>query len=316
MEHAHKEQQVSINIDDAEICTSDSESNEVSSRSDQFGFFLKNGMIKIEEGNKEREIIKRSFLLGMGPFEKETKIVAIHKNSYSTPSGQMRLEAFRIFSKFVARKCGGDANVKHAWYGGSRDELCEIICYGFSRCGRPANTESYGFGVYLSPAKFSIDGALSSIPDENGLRHILLCRVILGKMEAVSPGSKQFHPSSAEFDSGVDDLLAPRRYIVWSHYMNTHIFPNYIVSFKAQCYKGSQRIRPYAIKPTSRWMRFCNLLSILSRFLPPNTVDTIARYHQDFHENKITRSDLIQRVRQIAGDELLIRVMAFYSNLE
>lgn len=68
--------------------------------------------------------------------------------------------------------------------------------------------------------------------DENGVRHMVLCRVIMGNMEVVHPGSKQFHPSSENFDSGVDDPENPRHYIVWSMNMNTHIYPEYVVSFK------------------------------------------------------------------------------------
>lgn len=82
-------------------------------------------------------------------------------------------------------------------------------------------------------SNLSFRRALSSAGDENGLRHLLLCRVILGNTEAIFPGSKQFKPTSKEFDSGVDDILAPRRYIIWSAYMNSYILPSYAISFKA-----------------------------------------------------------------------------------
>lgn len=72
-----------------------------------------------------------------------------------------------------------------------------------------------------------------STPDENGLRHLLLCRVILGSMELVPPGSRQCHPSSKEFDSGVDNLLLPTKYIIWCTHMNTHILPEFVVSIRA-----------------------------------------------------------------------------------
>ncbi|KAG6425112.1 hypothetical protein SASPL_115536 [Salvia splendens] len=42
--------------------------------------------------------------------------------------------------------------------------------------------------------------------DENGEKHVILCRVILGRCEKVEVGSLQSYPSSAEFDTGVDDL--------------------------------------------------------------------------------------------------------------
>lgn len=81
--------------------------------------------------------------------------------------------------------------------------------------------------------------ASSSAEDENGLRHVMLCRVILGNMETVHAGSQQFHPCSKEYDSGVDDVSAPRRYIIWSAYMNSHILPSYIISFRAPLKGGN-----------------------------------------------------------------------------
>lgn len=71
--------------------------------------------------------------------------------------------------------------------------------------------------------------------DENGEKHVVLCKVIVGACELVKPGSEQFHPSSEQFDTGVDDLLSPKRLIVWSTHMNTHILPVYVVSFKLPC---------------------------------------------------------------------------------
>lgn len=61
---------------------------------------------------------------------------------------------------------------------------------------------------------------------------MFLCRVIMGNMELLHPGSKQFHPSSPDFDSGVDNLQKPRHFIVWSMNLNTHIYPEFVVSFK------------------------------------------------------------------------------------
>lgn len=68
--------------------------------------------------------------------------------------------------------------------------------------------------------------------DENGEKHMILCRVILGNSEKVELGSQQFFRSSADYDSGVDDLMNPKLYVVWCGNMNTHILPQCIVSFK------------------------------------------------------------------------------------
>uniref|UniRef100_A0A5B7AX47 Putative inactive poly(ADP-ribose) polymerase SRO2 n=1 Tax=Davidia involucrata TaxID=16924 RepID=A0A5B7AX47_DAVIN len=315
MDHIGIEEQVSMTVDDHEISSADSEiDSSASSSSEQFRFLTQKGMIQVEEGNSEHEIIKKSFLEGIGPLGKDTNIVAIHRNSHSCLTGKARLETFRIFSEAVAKKCGGNANIKHAWYGASRDEVCEIISHGFSQCRPPENRELYGLGVYLSPAIFSIDGASSAVVDENGLRHVLLCRVILGNMEVVCAGSEQSQPSSKEFDSGVDDLSAPKRYIIWSPYMNSHILPNYIISFRAPCSRGSQRIRAPIMKPNSPYMKLPTLMSILSGFLPPSKMILISKYHSDFQENKITRPRLVQMLRQLAGDKLLTAVIKLHRN--
>lgn len=96
--------------------------------------------------------------------------------------------------------------------------------------------------------------ALSSEVDENGLRHILFCRVILGKTEEISAGSEQFQPSSEEFDTGVDNLEEPKKYIVWGCYMNSHILPRFVISFKAPSLTGKHF---YRISVICSVFRFC-----------------------------------------------------------
>ena len=51
-------------------------------------------------------------------------------------------------------------------------------------------------------------------------------------MEPLGLGSRQFHPSSNDYDNGVDDVQSPRYYIVWNMNVNTHIYPEFVVSFK------------------------------------------------------------------------------------
>lgn len=151
----------------------------------------------------------------------------------------------------------------------------------------------------------------SSVADENGLRHILLCRVVLGKMETIPAGSKQFQPSSTDFDSGVDNIAEPRRFTVWSAFMNSHIFPNYIISIKTPSFNGKQinylksfidfyfqpkidlalfvnccsglnRNQARPLRPNSPWMSFPALLSILSKFLDPSQMTLIFKSHDEF----------------------------------
>ncbi|KAM0987461.1 hypothetical protein ACFX13_011770 [Malus domestica] len=313
------EDQISMTIDnDEEILDSGSDCGDSNAAvSDRFGVFTRSGMIRVDDESLEHEIIKKSFVSGMGLAGRDTNIVAVHKNLSSDPTRKARFESFKIFSQAVASKCGGNASVKYAWYGGSKEELCDVLVHGFNRCREPVPNEvSYGVGVHMIPAKFTCDGALSSAVDESGLKHILLCRVILGKAEMVAPGSKQSQPSCKEVDTGVDNLVNPRRYVVWSAIMNSHIYPCYVVSFKApntlpNVVSGVPTAQQSALRqpPTSPWMSFPALMSILSKFLPPQKMQLLVACHNEFRANKVTRPQLIQRVRQIAGDRLLIGVI-------
>lgn len=72
--------------------------------------------------------------------------------------------------------------------------------------------------------------AMTSEPDENGEKHVLLCRVILGNVAMVKPGT---FPPNVDFDTGVDNIENPTWYVVkWAN-MNTHILPQCIVSYKS-----------------------------------------------------------------------------------
>uniref|UniRef100_A0A822YPT1 Poly [ADP-ribose] polymerase n=1 Tax=Nelumbo nucifera TaxID=4432 RepID=A0A822YPT1_NELNU len=301
---------VSETAHDREISVSDSESGTCGVITREFRLFSGNELIRLEEGDKEHSVIKQRFLMGMGSVRSLTTITSIHKNIYSSFQGLARLQSFRIFSQAMSQKCHGNPNIKFAWYGTSRDGVDRIISHGFGQSGRPENNGLYGSGLYLSPENFSLDSALSSTLNKNGLRHVLLCRVILGNMEEVRSGSEQFHPSSEEFDSGVDNLLAPRKYIIWSTHMNTHILPEYVISFSAPpCLEGFHRVQQPVVKPTSAWMPFPTLISVLARFLPPTTIRVIQKYHYSYREKKITREQLVQKVRQIVGDELLVKII-------
>ncbi|PON42526.1 Poly(ADP-ribose) polymerase [Trema orientale] len=275
---------------------------------------LGNGLVRLFEGDRVHDLIKRRFISGLGPIGAETTVVSIHRNTHSSIVGQARLQSFQIFRKAMENKCGGgNANVRFAWYQPScKDEISEVVSHGFAHFGRkPHNNNGlYGHGLYLSPDDSAIECVGGSSPDGDGIRHLLLCRVILGKPELVRIGSEQYLPSSEEFDSGVDDLHKPRKYIIWGTHMNTCVLPEYVISFRAPpCSKGFARTQESFRRPTSPWMPFPILISVLSKFLPPPPVALISKYHKDYKEKKIARNELIQRVRKIAGDELLISVI-------
>ncbi|KAI5073166.1 hypothetical protein GOP47_0011179 [Adiantum capillus-veneris] len=188
-------------------------------------------LIKLAENEQDFSFARDKFLSGFSLFAKDATITGIYRNSHTSISGQARLEAFNIQERIITAS-SGDANIRHAWHGTSKEGVLGIIRHGFGQPRVPKNGDTFGVGVYLAPEDSSHVSAMYSDVDENGEQHIVLCKVIMGRMEQVLPGSQQFHPSSEDFDTGVDDLTRPKRYIVWSTHMNTHILPLFVISFK------------------------------------------------------------------------------------
>jgi hypothetical protein len=181
------------------------------------------------ENEEEFAHVKTKFIAGLGLFGSEALVTGIYRDS--SPKGQARQQAFERQAQ-LARETRGDANVQYAWHGTSKRGLSGIILHGFGQPKRSKNGSAYGVGVYLAPENHADVSAMYADNDENGEQHMLLCQVILGAAELVLQGSDQFCPSSEHFDTGADDLFAPKRLIVWSTHMNTHILPLYVVRFK------------------------------------------------------------------------------------
>ncbi|KAI3464092.1 hypothetical protein Pfo_020755 [Paulownia fortunei] len=271
-------------------CPSDCESGISGTENEQKFRLSDNGLIRICDGEMIYEIIKKKLVSSLSSCGFNAQVEAIHRKDYSGIMSRAKFQSFCIYSRAMEMKCGGNANVRYAWYGASKNEINRILSHGF---GLPTNTPTHGQGIYLSP----VDHPVESI----------------GKMEIICPGSGQYNPSSEEFDSGVDNLVSPQNYIVWSSRMNTHILPEFVVSFRASsnC-RGCQRSLQPSRLPNSDWMPFPTLITTLSKFLPPDALELIVKHHSDYKKQKITRFEMIQRVRHIAGDKLLMAIIKSY----
>uniref|UniRef100_UPI001CB9491F probable inactive poly [ADP-ribose] polymerase SRO2 n=1 Tax=Erigeron canadensis TaxID=72917 RepID=UPI001CB9491F len=308
----YSEEQVSVVEDNEEFIVrphddddDDSESDsEVSSRSvlgnPRTARNLAGGHKQLEEGDKDYEAVKSSFLISGFM---NTRVVGIDKKDYeANVMDEARLKVFKVYVAAVASNNGGDPNLKYGWFGGSRDEIREILLHGFRGRRRCDNTTlSYGRGVCLSPANLPMESAKMSLPDPDGLRHVLLCRVILGRSEIVSYGSQKDQPSSMEYNSGVDNLSSPTKYVIWEPYMNTQILPVYIVSFRADSLTGERSLRI----PASPNMSINGLIRHLTNYLTSSKMSMIKRFHHAYSKNKISRSEFIRTLRSIAGDDVL-----------
>ncbi|KAJ8561181.1 hypothetical protein K7X08_027371 [Anisodus acutangulus] len=269
----------------------------------------------------------------------------------SSPASANIIELQRISSTFVevrkelfqkqveiTRKQRGDAPLSYAWLPSSKGMLSSIMKYGLANYDPSKTKSKYGVGVHLFPANCTETSAEYSDVDENGVRYMILCRVIMGNMELVCPGSKQFHPSSEDFDNGVDNLENPKCYVVWNMNMSTHIFAEYIVSFKFSpdaegylvgnkspidvsavsscqgpvdqgndCYQNSLGLasKKAARTPKSPWMPFPMLFAAISKKVRQEDMDLINSNYELFKGKKINRDEFVRKLRLIVGDTLL-----------
>ncbi|XP_010444100.1 PREDICTED: probable inactive poly [ADP-ribose] polymerase SRO5 [Camelina sativa] len=268
------------------------------------------GLMELLEGDKAHDLIFRNCKSGLGD---QCQILSVLRNGFRTVGSRAKFKTFQIFQEAVHTKHagedgGGGAKVKYGWCAVAKQELKTILEYGFSQ--PPSNDGSYGRGLYLSPDNSPLDCLKETASEtEDGMRFLLLCRVLLGKSEIVPQGSIQSCPSSPEFDSGVDDLASPKKYIVWSTHMNTHVLPEFLVCIKApfNLTRSAKRLR-------SPWMAFPVLIKALSKFLSPSQILVIQKHYKDQQNRRISRSELIQRVRSITGDKLLVHIIKAFGH--
>ncbi|MBA0863164.1 hypothetical protein Goshw_017546 [Gossypium schwendimanii] len=182
----------------------------------------------------DSQTVETMFLLGMSSSGGSD---VINIKPCSSSSTQYRLERF-LKQVQIMKKYRGDANVQHAWLACSQSDLPIIMMHGLGDCRLSRIPHKYGTGVHLATVEFTNTSANYCDVDENGIKYMILCRVIMGKMELLHPGSGQCYPSNEDFDSGVDDLQHPKYYIIWNMNISTHIYPEFVVSFKISNAEG------------------------------------------------------------------------------
>lgn len=269
------------------------------------------GLVKMDEGDKLHGIISTKFVAKLGQIGMKAEVEGVYRNMFNESLvKQAKVSAFQIYTKAVGAKNGGVTNVKYGWFGGcSKQEIDRIVEHGFG-FGDVGNCGGFGNAVVLNADHSPLESVESAIADDDGVKHILLCRVLLGKTEVVNRFSTLCHPSSEEFDSGVDDLVSPKKYIIWSSQMNTHILPEFVISFKTQKIENRPQVNGVRLeKPVSPWIPIPELIAKLSKMLPPKSIKEIKEYRHNYIERKITRLDMIRGIKGITGDRMLLMVL-------
>ncbi|KAE9607003.1 hypothetical protein Lal_00025954 [Lupinus albus] len=279
-------------------------------------------------GNLDTDTVQKMFVTGMSSFGiTDTDIIEIHRcSSMSMPA---RLELFWKQAE-MTKKIHGNANVQYAWLASSKVELSTMMEYGLGHCRLSACKCAYGIGAHLSAVTCPYPSARLCDNDENGVRHLVFCRVIMGNMELLRHGTDQFRPSSSAYDNGVDDLKSPTHYVVWDMNMNTHIYPEYVVSFKVSsgaeahfCGSHSKsnasgintsdqssivdagKAASTRKVPTSPFLPFPLLFAVIRKKVLPQDMELVKTHYEQFLSKQISRDNFVQKLRMVVGDALL-----------
>nr|CAB3492413.1 unnamed protein product [Digitaria exilis] len=172
--------------------------------------------------------VRNLLLQGLGQPFKEKDIIGIYRTPLLDQHGQVRSGLFQEEIE-VAKSRRGNANVRYAWLPCSRSSMEEMMMRGALEIAKPQRGYTHGVGACLAPANCSNSWVSYSDFHEDGIIRVMLCRVIMGNVEVVLPGSKQFQPSNESFDSGVDDLQNPKHYIIWDANVHKQIYAEYAV---------------------------------------------------------------------------------------
>ncbi|KAL5074021.1 hypothetical protein RYX36_013005 [Vicia faba] len=68
-------------------------------------------------------------------------------------------------------------------------------------------------------------------------KYLVLCRIVLGRMERVDLETHQTHVSNNDYDTGCDDPKNPHWYVVWGNDMNKRVLPVCVITCKTSVIK-------------------------------------------------------------------------------
>lgn len=287
--------------DDEQV--SDSESCIIN---DKFEGLFGDYLNRLNEDDVIFDIIGHKFLSNLVNRKKScATIEAIHKMNWSITNTMFaRLQCFNIFRVALLENNNNNYDgitscMKYAWYCGSKEEIQRIVSHGFGHHQLGAR----GDGICLSPLNSLAQSVQNCVTDDDGLKHVLLCRVLL-------ENGKSLNELTFEVD---DDVMNPKEYVVWSTKMNTHILPDYVVTFRTiPCLEGIPKAGNTREKrATSPWLPFTTLMAEMSKFLPPQTRNKINKYYKDFKDGKISRQGFVERLKECVGKEFLLKMFKF-----
>ncbi|XP_006650923.1 probable inactive poly [ADP-ribose] polymerase SRO1 [Oryza brachyantha] len=185
-----------------------------------------------QSGQRADSAVRNLLFQGSGHLFTEKDIIGIYRTPLLDQHGRSRYSLFQKEVQAIKNQ-RGNANERYAWLACTKDTMEEMMMQGALEIAKPLQGPMYGVGAHLAPANCSNICVGYSDIDGNAIIRMMLCRVIMGNVEVVFPGSNQCQPTSKSFDSGVDDLQSPKHYIIWDANVHKHIYAEYAVIVKA-----------------------------------------------------------------------------------
>ncbi|KAK8552081.1 hypothetical protein V6N13_120509 [Hibiscus sabdariffa] len=254
---------------------------------------------QLKETERAYLLVSDHFLSGITKYDAGVRIAAINQCKREAHVDKVRLEVFQKQIE-ITKAARGTSNMVYAWFGASTKVVESILANGFGLPSKLPATDVYGIGVYLSPLGLPHLSANLADADDNGLKHLILCRVILGNVEKVEAGSEQHLPSSVDFDTGADDPMNPKWYIVWSTNANMHVLPESVVSFRPSNTMQGQARPAMGVKYSLE-----RLFLKIKNSLPPVKVREILTTYSTYKAGMIAKDAFTRKLREVAGDEVL-----------
>ncbi|XP_031270812.1 probable inactive poly [ADP-ribose] polymerase SRO3 [Pistacia vera] len=251
----------------------------------------------LKETDRAYTLVRNYFLAGMKKTDAAVTVTAIHQ---CTRIGHLERARLDVFQKQIemTKAARGASNTVYSWHGTSARGVESILAHGF---GVPSKISTYGIGVYLSPVGLPGLSAQLAEADQNGEKHVILCRVILGNVEKVEAGAQQCYPSRVDLDSGSDDPKNPKWYVVWPSNMNRHVIPECVVSYRSTGHLQGQLKGPSCTKyPLEK------LFSKMKSSLSPTKLQEVMNLYHTYKAGKLAKDSFFKQLRLVAGDQMLL----------
>ncbi|KAK9684726.1 hypothetical protein RND81_10G228000 [Saponaria officinalis] len=303
-----EEEEERVYIDDEHI---DCESN-VSNDDYDEELFGDVNLVRLDKDDPIHNIIHNKFMACLADISKNTTTMKIWSDFHC---GESRLRCFEIYRKSLKDKYGDDNNVKYAWYATSKEDVTRIMSRGFGAKDLPSYNGLLRDSIDLRPINFLNQSVNSCVIDEDGLMHIMLCRVLIERDDIVTDSNSSEFPSNFDdFNSEVEDnenhsTIPSTKYVIGSTKMNTHILPEYVISFKTRFATNYIAKRVLLKKPNSPWMPFSTLIRALTKLIPSKELNLVNKQLRDFTERKISRVEFIQQLKGLVGVDLLVVIV-------